>query len=133
MIFEKNISSKTNISSTSKIKGELQSQEDIIIDGEITGKVTTTGKLEIKEMAQVRADLKAEDIIISGRIEGNIMSKSLDITQTGVVIGNIDVKTFSMTAGAVLVGECRIGKEKKSEMSHKNLLNTEELEIRNAD
>jgi len=118
MIFEKEIINKTRISSTSKVKGDISSQEDIVIEGEVSGKVSTSGKLEIKKSAQVIANLIAKDIIIAGKVEGNIQTQKLEITETGKVFGDIISKIISIAAGAVLIGGCKVkaGEEKKEEI-----------------
>ncbi|MFH1460984.1 MAG: polymer-forming cytoskeletal protein [Patescibacteria group bacterium] len=118
MIFEKEIINKTRISSTSKVKGDISCQEDVVIEGEVSGKVSTSGKLEIKKSAQVIADLIAKDIIIAGKVEGNIQTQKLEITETGKVFGDIISKIISIAAGAVLIGGCKVkvGEEKKEEI-----------------
>lgn len=117
---------KTNFSSTSKVKGDISSQEDIIIECEVSGKVSTSKKLEIKKSAKVRADLTAENLIIAGNVEGNIRAQKLEITETGKVFGNITSKIFSMAIGAVFIGKCKSGEEKKVET--KDVIKTEGFE-----
>lgn len=127
MIFKKEIMNKTNFGSTTKVKGDISSQEDIIIECEVSGKVSTSKKLEIKKSAKVRADLTAENLIIAGYVEGNIRAQKLEITETGKVFGNITSKIISIAVGAVLVGECKAGEEEpKKEM--KKVLKEEGLE-----
>ena len=116
MMFEKEVMNKTNISSTSKVKGDISSQEDIIIEGEISGKILTSKKLEIKKSAKAVVDLTADNIIIAGKVEGNIQAQKLEITETGKVFGNINTRIISIAAGAVLNVECKMGEEKKEEI-----------------
>lgn len=116
MIFEKEVMNKTNIGSTSKVKGDISSQEDIIIEGEISGKVSTSKKLEIKKSAKAVVDLMADNIIIAGNVEGSIRAQKLEITETGKVFGKIITRTISIAAGAVLNVECKMGEERKEEI-----------------
>ncbi len=51
MIFKKEIINKTKLGSTSKVKGDISSQEDIVIDGVVIGKVSTSCNLEVKKTA----------------------------------------------------------------------------------
>lgn len=107
---------KTTIGTSSRMEGNLFSQEDMIIDGMVIGKVSTTGNLEVKKAAQIKGDLKAGNIIIAGIVEGDIKAKkNLEITETSQVYGNIDSKVFSIAAGAVFIGKCKSGEMKKAE------------------
>lgn len=117
MFFKASRKNKTNIGTSNKIEGNLFSQEDIIIEGTVIGKISTSGNLEIKKTSRVKANLEAKNIIIAGTVEGDIKAKEkLEITQIGKVYGNIDAKIFSMAAGAVLRGECETGEGKKTEV-----------------
>ena len=109
---------RTNIGSSSRIEGKFFSQEDIIIEGIVIGKIFIQGNLEVKETGRVKANLEAENIVIAGIVGGNIKAKErLDITETGEVYGNIEAKITSIATGAVLNGECKTGEGNKSEIS----------------
>ncbi len=106
----------TTIGTASRIEGSLFSKEDMVIDGMVIGKVSTTGNLEIKKTAQIKGDLIAGNIIVAGIVEGEIKAKkNLEITGTSQVYGNIDSRIFSIATGAVFIGKCKGGEEKKAE------------------
>jgi len=108
---------RTNIGSSSRIEGKFFSQEDIIIEGTVIGKIFTHGNLEVKETGRIKANLEAENIVIAGIVEGNIKAKEkLDIAETSEVYGSIEAKITSIAAGAVLEGECKAGEEKKTDI-----------------
>lgn len=108
---------RTSIGSASRIEGKFFSQEDIIIGGQVIGKIFTQGNLEVKETGRIKADLKAKNIVIAGTVEGNIKAKEkLAITETGEVYGSIEAKITSIATGAVLNGECKTGEGRKTKI-----------------
>jgi cytoskeletal protein CcmA (bactofilin family) len=74
------------------IRGEVKGGEDLIIDGRVEGTVTLAdNRLTIGANADVAADLSARDVLVQGRVQGNI-------TATGRV---------ELRAGCQLVGDIR--------------------------
>ena len=62
----------TVIGRTIVIKGELEGNEDLIIEGKVEGQISCKKDLTIKETGIVEADVKTHNATISGRIKGNI-------------------------------------------------------------
>ena len=57
------------------IRGEVKGSEDLIVDGQVEGTVTLSeSRLTIGPNAQVSADLSARDVLVLGRIQGNIVA-----------------------------------------------------------
>lgn len=94
------------------------------INGSFDGTLDAKGNLTIGENAVVRAEIKGENIVIAGRVFGNIVAeKELRLTPPGRVTGNITTPRLSIVEGAVLEGECHM----TSHDTTKNMLTTEEL------
>ncbi|MGH9663279.1 MAG: bactofilin family protein, partial [Bryobacteraceae bacterium] len=60
------------IGKTMIIKGEVHSQEDLVIDGEVEGKVELNSRLTIGQGGKVNANLKAREVIVHGSVRGNV-------------------------------------------------------------
>ena len=77
------------------------------INGSFEGKLDTKGNLTIGENSSVRADIRGEDIVIAGEVNGNIIAtNSLRIAPPARVIGDIRTPVLNVVEGAVLQGNC---------------------------
>ncbi len=57
------------------ICGEVKGSEDLTVDGRVEGTVTLTeGRLTIGPNADVAADLCAKDVLVLGRVQGNVIA-----------------------------------------------------------
>lgn len=99
------------------------------INGSFEGTLDTKGRLTIGENAIVRAGIKGENIIVAGRVYGDIVAeKELKLMPPARITGNIRTPRLSIVEGAILEGECHMtGKNKNSESSGGNVLTTNEL------
>ena len=57
---------------TLKFKGELSSQEDLVIHGQIEGTVGPAPKVTIGPEATIKGGITAEVIIVEGNVEGDL-------------------------------------------------------------
>lgn len=88
------------------LRGELVSTEDVIVDGTVEGTITCTGaRLTIAKDAKVRADLNAQEVVVLGRVEGNIRAtERAELRAGAIVTGDIFAKRFAMEQDASLRG-----------------------------
>jgi len=76
------------------------------INGSFEGKLDTKGKLTISENARVKANIEGDQIIIAGKVTGDIFARqSCSIIAPAVIQGNITTPILSMTEGAKLDGK----------------------------
>jgi excisionase family DNA binding protein len=79
------------------------------INGNFEGKLDTKGSLTIGENASIRADINGDEIIISGKLTGNIVaSSSLKILSSAHIVGDITTPRLSVETGAVIHGKCQM-------------------------
>ncbi|MDD3678648.1 MAG: polymer-forming cytoskeletal protein [Patescibacteria group bacterium] len=122
-------SSETIVGASVKLKGNLRSDGDIIIEGTVTGDLKTKGSIKIGQSASVVANIQAENIIISGSVQGNIMIKDkLEITSTGRVIGDIAANVLSISPGAVFTGNAKMPDHPKEDLPEM-IVEVEEIEV----
>lgn len=99
--------SDTVIAALVKVEGDLSSQGNIIIDGEVHGSVKTEHHLKVGGGAKIYADVKADTAYIAGEVHGNIHIKdSLELTATAKVVGDVQTNTIVIAQGGVLHGKC---------------------------
>lgn len=79
------------------------------INGSFEGKLDTKGSLTIGDNASVRADINGEEIVVGGKITGNISAtKQLKILSTAHIVGDITTPVLSVDTGAVIQGKCQM-------------------------
>lgn len=107
---------ETIVGPSVKLEGDFVSKENISVFGNVSGKINTEGDLNIGENASLKADLIGENIVIAGRVEGNVKAKNrLEITSSGKVYGDIEAKILTIDEGAVFTGNCNMSEERTVE------------------
>ena len=104
--------SATFVGRSMKIRGELSGTDDLHVDGEVEGMIALPGaRLTIGVEGRVRAALAAQDIVIAGKVQGEIRATgSVRLLETAVVLGDITALRFSMEENAVLRGNVEPGR-----------------------
>lgn len=89
------------------ICGEVKGSEDLIVDGRVEGTVTLNeSRLTIGPTANVAADLSARDILILGRVQGNVAASGRVELRAGCVVeGDIRALRLAVEDNAVFRGK----------------------------
>jgi len=97
------------------IKGELSADEDLVIEGQIEGKIAHHKKnLTVGKQGRVKADIHASSVIIVGQLVGDIHSESIVSLAKGAdVKGNIFCARIVMEDGARFTGKVDMGEPPK--------------------
>lgn len=102
-------SAETIVGTSVKLKGNLNSSGDIIVDGSVSGELKTKGSVVVGPNANILANIKAQNVQVSGMVQGNIeVSDKIQITETGRVIGDISSSVLSIAPGAVFAGNSKM-------------------------
>ena len=84
------------IGKTVVIRGELKGSEDLVVDGQLEGTILLSeGRLTIGPTANVAADLTAREVLILGRLQGNIVASGRGELRAGSVVGG-DVRALRL-------------------------------------
>ncbi len=79
------------------------------INGKFEGTLTTKGNLTIGEGAEVTGDIVGENIVIAGRVTGDIIAqRSLRLVSPAKLIGDIKTAALEIEDGALLNGNCQM-------------------------
>lgn len=93
-----------------KVEGEFASQGDVVIEGEVHGKIAAAGTLTVGPEAIIKADVTADEASISGFIEGNVnVKKQAVLRATARIKGDLTAERVTIEAGAALDGRVQIG------------------------
>jgi len=86
-------------------KGDLSAEEDLVIQGRLEGSITHTQRLTVGAQGTVKANVRAQSIIVEGTVEGDLRAeKSIVVKETAKVTGNISAPTISIVEGACFKG-----------------------------
>lgn len=96
---------------TANMEGNLSFNDpvNLRISGRFEGTLDTKGKLVIGEKAEVKAEIEGEEIIVGGKIEGDVKaSKKIEILSTGQIKGDVQTPVFCIREGGILQGRCQM-------------------------
>jgi cytoskeletal protein CcmA (bactofilin family) len=86
-------------------KGDLSADEDLLIQGRVEGSVTHTQRLTVGAQGTVKANIRAQMIVVEGTVDGDLHAeKSVLVKDTAKVRGNILAPRVSITDGANFTG-----------------------------
>lgn len=95
----------TTIGPSIVIDGELKSQEDIVIQGTIKGRLQTTAALLVEPAGRLEADVQARSVEIRGRVSGNVhVSEKYELMKDGLVEGDVHAPRVVIADGARFKG-----------------------------
>ncbi|MCB1019246.1 MAG: polymer-forming cytoskeletal protein [Acidobacteria bacterium] len=95
-----------------KVKGAISGHEDLYVDGEIEGTIELEeNSLTVGPNGNVNADVKARDITVLGRLNGNVRAgERIEIRKTGSLEGDIATSRIVIEDGAIFRGSIDIVK-----------------------
>jgi cytoskeletal protein CcmA (bactofilin family) len=114
--------SRTDIAHIGKsvvIKGELSGSEDLYLDGEVEGSIELRDhSLTIGPNGHVRANINAKEVIVQGKVEGNITGTDrVELRKSAVQVGDIATQRIVIEDGAYFKGGIDIRKDKDKDQT----------------
>jgi len=98
------------------IKGELSGSEDLYLDGEVEGNVDLKQHcLTIGPHGRVRANLRAREIVVHGKVDGNISGEKVELKKSAILMGDISTQRIVIEEGAYFKGAIDIQKEPRGD------------------
>lgn len=98
------------ISEGSKLKGTIDSQNDIRIAGHVEGETIAKGKLIVTSSGVIDGEVNVGEADIAGKVEGTLrVTGKLNLRQSAVINGDIFTKTLVVEEGAQMNGACKMG------------------------
>lgn len=96
----------TTIGSEIQVRGRIEGQEDLRIQGRVEGAISLTETLFVEASGVVRADVEARDVVISGIVIGNVRAEdSVTLNAGARLVGNITAPRLIISDGAAFSGE----------------------------
>jgi len=89
------------------ITGDVNSNGDIRVDGSLTGKLITKGKVVVGETGRVKGEITCKNSDVEGSIEGKItVSQLLALKTTAQIKGDIIANKLAIEPGCRFTGNC---------------------------
>lgn len=97
------------------IKGELSGSEDLYLDGEVEGSIDLADHaLTIGPHGRVRANVRARDVVVHGKVDGNVQGNDrVELKRSAVLVGDISTTRIVIEDGAYFKGAIDIKKDAK--------------------
>jgi cytoskeletal protein CcmA (bactofilin family) len=97
------------IGASMHIKGDIRTNEELLIDGEVEGSVESHSILTVGPNGKVRANIKAREVIVFGKVQGNVnVVEKIAIREQGSLVGDIKTAGISIDDGAYFKGSIDI-------------------------
>lgn len=99
----------TLIGKKAVIDGDVSGKGNFKIDGVVDGNISIKGDLVMGENAVITGNITAKNIIIAGKVVGDIeASGQLSIKRTGSISGSQKCGSLIVEEGSSVVGKCEI-------------------------
>lgn len=95
-----------HIGKSVQIRGELTGSEDLYLDGEVQGTIDLRDhSLIIGPNGKIKAAITARDLVVHGRIEGNVTASGrVELRKSCTLIGDISTQRIVIEDGAFFKG-----------------------------
>lgn len=101
-----------------QIEGTLRGQEDVSVEGEVTGTIQLqNNSLTVGTQGKIKADVYAHTIFVEGTVEGDLFgSEQVIVRKSARVRGNITSPRVSLEDGATFKGSIEMDPESVKSM-----------------
>jgi cytoskeletal protein CcmA (bactofilin family) len=95
-----------------EITGDIVCNGDLRIDGNLTGNITSKGKVVIGETGRIKGEIVCKNSDISGIIEGKVsVLELLSLKATSRINGDIATNKLAIEPGSRFTGYCNMSLE----------------------
>jgi cytoskeletal protein CcmA (bactofilin family) len=112
----------------SKVIGDIITESNLRIDGEVLGNVSSASKVVVGVTGNIKGNLTCSDADIEGSIEGVLKVDSLLTLRTKAVItGEITTSKLHVEEGANFSGSCKMSNYSTKSQSNVSSKNQEDI------
>ncbi len=107
--FKGDIAAEGNVTLQTSVTGNVTARSMTLTDCTLTGQCVVTGKMDIKSASAVQGNIKAEVVLCSGTVDGDIEAAGdVRLESSARVKGNITAGSLSVERGAVIEGKLTV-------------------------
>lgn len=101
-----------------KVKGNISSDEEILIEGKVDGKINIKHNVIVGANGKVNADIHAKEILIKGQVTGNVYAENkVEILPGGILNGDIVSEKVILAEGSKFKGNIDMSEKNNSKPS----------------
>jgi len=105
-------SSHNMIAAGTKIVGNIETETDIRIDGELKGEVVSKNKVIIGSTGVIEGKINCDSATIMGTINGTIIASNVvSLSQSAKFTGDIQTTVIAIEPDAYFAGTCKMPKK----------------------
>jgi cytoskeletal protein CcmA (bactofilin family) len=103
---QQSVKEQAVIGSSLIVKGDLTGENDLLIQGQVEGKVVLKkNNVTVGRKGRVKADIYGNVITVEGKVQGNLFAdERIVVTQSGNVSGNLSSPRVTLEDGAQFKG-----------------------------
>lgn len=91
------------------IKGDIDCNGDMRIDGKVTGNIQISGKIVIGPSGDIKGQINCKNSEIEGKLDGKIfVAELLVLKNTASILGDIATSKLAIEPGAMFTGNCKM-------------------------
>jgi len=99
----------TYIAPTTKITGKLIGKGTYVFCGELEGECEIDGPITLAAGSKWKGTLRASDVIVAGRIEGDVIAQHrIEVSDTAHIAGSLAGRSIAVAEGAVIEGDIKV-------------------------
>ncbi len=97
------------LSSSVSIVGTVKFRNELLIDGEVEGKIDSTGRLTIGKNGRIRGEIRTKSVIVEGTVDGNVTARERCELRAGCTMrGDIEAPRLVVDDAATFIGSAKI-------------------------
>lgn len=99
----------TLLSEDVSFQGTMSLSRPAMIKGKMTGKIESDSNVFIEKGAYVNADVKADELSVTGDLSGSVQAGVIELGSTAVFSGDITARSLAMESGCIFNGISKVG------------------------
>jgi cytoskeletal protein CcmA (bactofilin family) len=101
------------------VRGDVDFEGALRIEGEVHGKITGQGRVTIDPTGRVMGDVFAAEVVVHGTVQGNVNAAArLEISASAQIAGDVKAAQLVVARGAKILGRLDIDSESMTMMSN---------------
>jgi cytoskeletal protein CcmA (bactofilin family) len=90
---------------TMRVRGDIRSDEELYMDGELEGTIEVRHRLTIGPNGKIKANVKANEVVVKGSIQGNVEAVDrISIMNGASIVGDVKTAGIVIEDGAYFKG-----------------------------
>lgn len=95
----------STISAGTTIRGRIQAESDLEVQGHIEGNVESAGNVTIAAGATLKSNVTGRELSVAGAVKGDLRGSELLVLEEGArVVGDVSAPTIGIRPGALIRG-----------------------------